>query len=330
VTSDLIVRTDWFVTSEPGVEIFVREAIEPGRDHGVPVLLVHGGGGGGVASFDLPVPACSLMTDLAAAGHPVYTLDIRGWGSSTTPPEFAAPPEANPPAVQSAVVMRDLAAVAEAIRERRQVDQLALVGWATGGHWAAMYASQHPDKVSHLVSLNSLYSLDAPWAFRSAFEDKAHPGVFEVAPGAYAYRTAESLTGAWRRSFLTDDPATWIDPRVMPAYVDAILASDPTSGDRNPPSVRSPRGFQFDSYLMSRGHQFWDASDIRAATLIIRGGRDFWSRPEDLIALGRDLTNAARVRQVTIPDGTHFLFNDLPERGRQQFLAEVTAWLRSE
>lgn len=33
------------------------------------------------------------------------------------------------------------------------------------------------------------------------------------------------------------------------------------------------------------------------------------------------------MRTVTIPDGTHFLFNDRPERGRQQILDEVIAWL---
>lgn len=330
MTSDLIVRTDWFVPSDPGVDIFVREVICPNHTPGVPVLLVHGGGGGGVASFDLPVPGYSLMEDLASAGHPVFALDIRGWGSSTNPPEFEAPPSENPPAVQSAVVMHDLAAVVEAIRERRGVDQIALVGWATGGHWAAMYASMHPDRVSHLVSLNSLYSVDAPWSLHSAFEDPARPGVFDPEAGAYSYRTGPGLVGAWQRSIPGDDPDDWTDPRVMPAYVDAILASDPTSGEREPPSVRSPRGFQFDSYLMSRGHRFWDASDIRAATLVIRGDRDFWSRPEDLTALGRDLTNAARVRLVTIPDGTHFLFLDRPERGRQQFLTEVTDWLRPD
>jgi pimeloyl-ACP methyl ester carboxylesterase len=322
-----IERTDWFVGSDPGVAIFIREAMAPGRDQAVPLLLVHGGGGGGVASFDVPVPGFSLMADLASAGHPVYALDARGWDRSTRPAALAAPPENSSPAVRSDEVVRDIAAVVEAVCERRHTEQTALLGWATGGHWAAMYAARNPDRVSHLVMLNSLYGVDAPWSLRAAFEDAAAPGEFAPHAGAYSYRTKADLIGAWERSIPLDDNAAWCDPRVMDVYADAILAADPTSSERQPSSVRSPRGFQLDSYEMARGRRYWEASDIRAATLVIRGERDFWSRPEDVTALTHELTNAARVRVVTIPDGTHFLFNDRPERGRQQFLAEVLAWL---
>jgi pimeloyl-ACP methyl ester carboxylesterase len=61
--------------------------------------------------------------------------------------------------------------------------------------------------------------------------------------------------------------------------------------------------------------------------LVIRGERDFWSRPQDLEALGDELVNAPRARTVTIPDGTHHLLNDRPQRGRTRFLAEVTTFL---
>jgi hypothetical protein len=36
------------------------------------------------------------------------------------------------------------------------------------------------------------------------------------------------------------------------------------------------------------------------------------------------------VRAATIPDGTHYLFNDRPERGRSRFLAEVLAFLADD
>ena len=63
------------------------------------------------------------------------------------------------------------------------------------------------------------------------------------------------------------------------------------------------------------------------ADLVIRGERDFWSRPEDLEALRDELTNAPSAHLVTIPDGTHYLLNDRPQRGRQRFLAEVIEFL---
>jgi pimeloyl-ACP methyl ester carboxylesterase len=33
---------------------------------------------------------------------------------------------------------------------------VALLGWATGGMWSAYYASLHPEKVGHLITLNAL------------------------------------------------------------------------------------------------------------------------------------------------------------------------------
>lgn len=72
------------------------------------------------------------------------------------------------------------------------------------------------------------------------------------------------------------------------------------------------------------------AAGIRAPTLVLRGERDFWSRPEGLAALVRELVNAPRVETVTIRDGTHYLVNDRPERGCDRFLAEMIAFLSED
>jgi pimeloyl-ACP methyl ester carboxylesterase len=64
-------------------------------------------------------------------------------------------------------------------------------------------------------------------------------------------------------------------------------------------------------------------------TLVLRGELDFWSRPENLLALEAELTNAPRVETVTIPNGTHYLFNDRPERGRDRFIQEVLSLIRA-
>jgi pimeloyl-ACP methyl ester carboxylesterase len=82
-----------------------------------------------------------------------------------------------------------------------------------------------------------------------------------------------------------------------------------------------------DSFYLASGRQLWDAASITARVLILRSGNDFWSRPEDLTALQRHLVNAAEVRPVTIPKATHYVHLDRAERGRGQFLAEVTDFL---
>lgn len=322
-----VVRTDRLVPSEPGIDVFVRELRTPEPTDQVPVLLVHGGGPGGVASFDLPVPGYSLAADLAAAGHVAHVMDVRGWGRSTRPSALARPAADNPPAVRSDEVARDIGAVVDAIRGQQEGRQAALLGWATGGHWCALYATRHPEAVSHLVMLNSLYGVDAPWELRAAFEEPDRPGEFDHDAGAYGLRTAASLLAGWDRSIPVADKSEWRDPRVAAAYVAEALASDPLSETQAPPAMRIPSGFQLESYEMSRGRRFWDAGAIRARTLAVRGDRDFWSRPVDLEALERGLVNAPQVRIVTISDGTHYLFNDRPERGRQAFLDEVVTFL---
>jgi pimeloyl-ACP methyl ester carboxylesterase len=328
--SSNIIRNDLKVTSDPGMSIAVREVIWNERtspSSALPVLLVHGGGGGGIPSFDNPAAHASVAEDLALSGSSIYLLDIRGWGASTRPPQLERAPDEHPPAVSSEEAVRDIAAVVEFVCERLGVEAVALVGWASGGHWAGMYASRHPDRVDKLVLLNSLYGVAAPWSMQSAFEDKDRPGAFDRSVGAYALRSAQSLLGAWERTIPIDDKDAWRDPGAANAYARLTIASDPTSSERTPLSVRTPTGFQNDSFAMSLGHRFWEASDITADVLVARGTADFWSRPEDVSALQRELTNARSVQTIEIEGGTHFLFLDRPERGRQAFIDAVIRFL---
>lgn len=321
-----IQRVDTLVQSEPGIEIFVRK-VRSGQASGhVPVLLVHGGGPPGLASFDLPVAGYSLAADLAAMGHPVSVMDVRGWGRSTRPRELEQPPDRNPPAVRVDEVARDIAAVVDEMQQDGD-GPVALLGWASGGHWAAFYATHHPENVSHLVLLNTLYGLSAPWELREQFEAPGRRNEFDGALGAYSLRTASSLLAGWDDSIPTDDKSAWRDPVVGDAYVAEAMASDPLSESHEPPAIRVPRGFQREAFEMSMGRRYWEASEILAPTLVVRGQLDFWSRPEDAEVLRTEINQAGVARLVTILGGTHYLLNDRPEHGRTDFLREVVAFL---
>jgi pimeloyl-ACP methyl ester carboxylesterase len=329
------VRTDFFVESDRGVRIFVREVRESSaKETGPPVLLLHGARVPGLASFDLPVRGASLAADLASAGHAVYVMDARGYGASTRPPELFRSPEESPPSVRGNIVVRDVDAVVNEVRSRSRVEQVALLGWATGGHWLGYYATLHPERVSHLVLLNSLYGgsdVHASIGHGSFLEDPGRPGRFDASRiGAYRLSTAASLFPAWDESIPLDDKSLWRDPAVASAYAEGALASDPTSGTRTPNSFRAPTGALEDSFLEATGHRLWDASFITAKVLVIASENDFWSRPADREALERDLTCAREVRVVVIPGSTHFAHLDRPEHGRKRLLDEVVAFLASE
>jgi len=320
-----IQRLDFLIESEPGSQIWARQVRGTG-DLRPPVLLIHGGGPGGIV-FDLPIPGYSLAEDLVAAGYTAYLMDVRGWGNSARPQALREPRERNPPAVTSEEAVRDIGAVVGLISSIHSGERVGLIGWATGGHWAGMYTARHNETVQCLVILNSLYGVRAPWPLRAAFERPDRPGVFDYRDGAYRLVDRRGLLASWDRAIPAEDKSEWRDPAVAEAYVQESLASDPTSGSRTPPSMRIPRAFQLESYNLSFGHKYWEAAAIRVPTLVIRGDRDHWSRPEDLEALRAELVNAPRVRAVTIEGGTHYLFLDRPERGRARFLDEVLALL---
>ncbi|ESA34877.1 alpha beta hydrolase fold protein [Leptolyngbya sp. Heron Island J] len=327
ISTARISRQDFRIESDPGIEIFVREVGSQSEAAGVPILLIHGGGPGGLASFDLEVPGYSLAANFAQAGHSVYVMNVRGWESSTRPEGLDEPAANNPPLVTSEAAVRDIGAVVGWIRDRTAQSQVALVGWATGGHWAGLYTSQNNEAISHLVMLNSLYGVNAPWPLTERFEDPDHPGRFNPDGGAYRLVDYDGFLRGWDHSIPVDDKTQWRDPAVADAYARRAVELDPTSKTRTPPSARIPTAYREESFNLAQGYRYWSAEDIYTPTLGLRGELDFWSRPEDLSALETDLINAPVVEIVTIPDATHYLFNDRPERGRHQFVQTVLAFL---
>ena len=327
-----IQRQDFNVQGEPGIELHVREVWDTAAAGGKPpIILIHGARVPGVASFDLPVAGGSLAADLAQAGHRVFVMDVRGYGDSTRIGQEGSR-EGNP-LVNSNEVVRDIGAVVQAVVERTANSDVALLGWATGGHWAGMYASLHPEAVSHLVMYNALYGAHEGHetlgrsSFLSAPNDADR---FNTARfGAYRLNTADSLLPSWDRAIPVEDKTEWRDPKVAEAYQQAAIASDPTSESRNPPSFRAPSGAMEDSFYLALGRQLWDAAPITARVLIIRSENDFWSRPEDMTTLQDHLVNAAEVEAVTIQDATHHVHLDRGEKGRDTFLEAVVHFLDS-
>lgn len=327
-----VTRRDFYVSSERDVRIFVRE-VQPrtgNESAGMPVVLIHGARPSGAAWFDLQVPGGSLAAAIAVAGHAVYVPDIRGFGRSTLPQAMNEPAEKSAPLVRSSEAVRDIRAVVESIVRERHVERVAILGWATGGHWAGYYATLHPEHVGRLILCNTLYGASSAWPLQRGIADSNDPArLAQSERVGYRLASAASLLSRWDRSIPTADKSVWRDPAVASAYTAAALAADSTSGSRNPPSIRVPNGAIEDSYYLSQGRQFWDASLIYSPTLIVRSELDFWSRPEDVTRLRQHLVHAPSVRVVEIPEATHYVLMDRAEKGRRRLLDEVLAFLAS-
>ncbi|WP_312417655.1 alpha/beta fold hydrolase [Comamonas sp.] len=324
-------RRDHFVDLISGERLFVREVRRPGAPAEVnsAVLLIHGARVPGIASFDLPVESGSLAADLAAAGHLVYILDLRGYGASSRPVAMDRPSTASSPLMRTADAIADIAATVDAITEWSGDPQVSILGWATGGHWAGAYAARYPKAVDRLVLYNTLYGGSGEHKMLgrgSPLDDPSRPGTFNAAAfGGYRLNTRGSLFTAWDNSIPAADKTSWRDQRVANAYADAALASDTTAGMRQPPSFRSPSGAMADSFELALDQRQWSAAALAMPVLVVRSELDFWSRPQDAQAI---VAEAPRAKLVTIPDATHFAHLDRDKAGRGAFLAAVTQFLK--
>ncbi|GLQ52606.1 alpha/beta fold hydrolase [Dyella flava] len=330
-----IKREDFRVMTWDGVHIHVREVTGPAVTNAEPLILIHGARVPGIASFDLPVPHGSLAADLALrTGRPVYVMDARGYGGSDRPAAMDQPPSASLPLSRAYEVVRDIDAVASEAMRRSGAKQVALFGWATGGMWAAYYASLYPQQVSHLIMLNALYGGSSKLAAHAvlgrgtATSDPAHPDRLAPGTGGYALYTVASLFPAWDRTIPVADKNAWRDPALAAAYAKAALDSDPAAYTHRPPSFRAPLGAIEDSFYQSEGRQLFDASSITGRVLIVHAQLDdFWSRPEDGLAFQHDAVHARSVHLLDLPNATHFVHLDRPQHGREQLLDAVSAFL---
>src|SRR6202008_1637576 len=112
---------------------------------------VHGATYPASTAFDLQLGGMSWMDYIAARGYDVYLLDLRGYGKSTRPKELDEKPEANPPLVRGDTAVKDIGAVVDFIRKRRNIPRVALIGWSWGTTLMATYTTQNAGKVERLV-----------------------------------------------------------------------------------------------------------------------------------------------------------------------------------
>jgi len=111
--------------------------------------------------------------------------------------------------------------------------------------------------------------------------------------------------------FVADVPAG--HPPVLteqfPCWARHWLATDPTSTQRTPPSVRTPSGPRADIFSARSGQLAYDPARVQAPTLIVRGEWDSLctDADADARALFDALSGAPLRRDVKISGGTHLM-----------------------
>jgi pimeloyl-ACP methyl ester carboxylesterase len=325
------VKTDYYLEGvDPGVRIFVRQKMEIGNtrftDDNI-VVFVHGATAPSTCDFDLGFKDYSWADWMIARGYVTYMFDKRNYGFSSREKAMDEPAASNKPVSRSYLVIRDIGAVVDHIRQKHKVNKVTLIGWSWGAMTACYYTSLHSEKVRKLVMYAPAYAfaLHTNLGPGSGLQNKRKPYEFNYGLGAYRTGSEAQNTGRWDGEIPVQDKAQYREPEVPKAFWDACMATDPTSNTRNPPSLRAPNGVLEDTFMQATGRRIWNASSIYVPVLLIAGEYDTWSYPEDREGLMRDLTNAPAKRSVLIKDATHFV---LFERPRTEFFNEVLKFLR--
>lgn len=114
-----------------------------------PIVLLHG--------YVSALAFWMLNFDELAANHPVYAIDLLGFGKSSRP-NFSNDPQE----IEQQYVM-----FLEKWRESMNIPKMILLGHSLGGFISSCYSLRYPERVEHLI-------LADPWGFQSAPDLKTH------------------------------------------------------------------------------------------------------------------------------------------------------------
>ena len=323
-----IVKEEFLVQGrDQGVKLFVREK----RLSNLPkiakenvVLFVHGLPGPGSVIFDLALPGYSWLEYVAERGFDAFTVDIRGFGRSTRPPEMKESPDQNLPLVRADQVMRDIDVAVDYIRSKRKVDKVNIIGHSIGASWSALYATMHPEKVNKLVMYGAIYGKNS--TFVSTFGDPTNPDRPYLEMGAYRYLSRKGILDQWDGWIKPEFQDEWRDREVIDVWISTLLSSDPTAKQRTPESIQVPNGPYIDWHEIHAGRSLFDPARIKAPTMIVRGSAEELMSNEAAEELLQKLTSAPSKRRLDIGDSTHYAMLEknrlLLYRGVQNFLEE--------
>src|SRR6202165_4215833 len=259
-------------THRDGVRLFLGEKFVGTPDGKPAILFVHGSSMASQPTFDLTVqgrPDSSVMDWFARRGFVCWSVDMEGYGRSDKSRDITC---------DIANGADDLAAATDYIAAGRVERDVMMYGSSSGALRAALFAQQHPERVSRLA-------LDAfVWTGRGAptLEERR-----KKLPQFLAEKR-RPIDRAFVYSIFERDHPEAAEKRVVDAFADAILALDDSI----------PNGTYID---MCSRLPIVDPVMITTPTLILRGQYDGIAAFDDLVGFFKRLPGADK--QFTVMPG---------------------------
>jgi pimeloyl-ACP methyl ester carboxylesterase len=233
-----------------------------GTRHAGTILFVHGSSMASQPTFDLDVPGrpdSSAMDWFAARGYDTWTMDNEGYGRSD---------KSRPINNDIANGAADLAAGSQYILGKTGAKSLFVYGISSGAVKAALFAAQHPERVSRLA-------LDA-----FVWTGEGSPTLAERKKklADFKAKNRRPIDRAFVRSIFSRDHPGTADAATVDAFADAILALDDSV----------PTGTYVD---MCSRLPLVDPAKVKAAAIVMRGEYDGIAGFDDLIEFFKRLPN---------------------------------------
>jgi pimeloyl-ACP methyl ester carboxylesterase len=256
-----------------------------------PVLYVHGATFGAALAVGHRFDGFSWADDLNHAGFDVWGFDFLGYNQSDRHTEMAQPANANPPPGRAPSATRQIAQVVDFIHAQTGLRQVSLLAHSWGNIAAALYASEHPERVLS-------FAMFAPILRRSG----------PPAPSLPAWQLV-TIEAQWKR--FNEDVPQGHAPVFPPAHFDdwaqAYLACDSAACARNPPAVQVPCGPAADIAAAAAGELRYAPSQLRCPLRVMRGAWDHLCTDADVGRFFTELDGAVSRTDVVIPEATHLL-----------------------
>lgn len=232
--------------------------------HGYPLLLMHGGPGADHWSM-LPFRRCADRFTLIFYDH-------RCNGRSTGTP------------IES-MTWENLTADADALRQRLGFEKWAVLGHSFGGHVAVEYALRYPDRLSHLVLLDT--GGDSRWSQQNAPDLLARRGYSpEKVELVRRFFNGEIAPNEMMPALMRFGSAYYHRPSLL------LIAKEMIKGEWR--TKTRPEALIFAGRHLFKGWTVMDRlGEIKVPTLVMAGRDDFLFPPEHQAELAAGITNAS-------------------------------------
>ncbi len=279
-----------------GARLYYREVGD-----GLPVVVLHGG-----PDFDhrYLLPELDGLSDVVRL---VY-YDQRGRGRSAA--------RVRPEDVTIASEIADL----EQVRRHLRVESVAVLGHSWGGLLAMEYATRHPDRVSHMILMNTAPARYADWQLlRDHLRQVRTPAELErmqaiVATDAFRSGDIDAETAYYRLHFRPALASEMIEP-VVDRLRSHLNAKDVLRARAIEDRLYEETAWSADFDLLPR------LRALTMPTLVLHGEHDFIP-----VALAARIAEATpRAALVVLPGCQHFVYLDAPEQVHEHIAALVAS-----